>query len=142
MKRRWISCARENAGCNQTDRLARSTAHLLSIIELLEGKGVAFRVLDFGGGAMDTRSPHGKLLLPVFAGMAQFEREIMPQRQREGIAAAKAAGKYRGRKATAQAKASEVRALSANGVGATNIAARLGIGRASVYRILANEASR
>lgn len=118
------------------DRLARSTAHLLSIVEALETKGVALRILDFGGGAMDTQSPSGKLLLTVFGAMAQFEREVMLQRQREGIAAAKAAGKYRGRKPTAQAKAPQVRALNAEGVGASDIARRLGIGRASVYRIL------
>ena len=60
----------------------------------------------------------------------------MLERQREGIAKAKAEGKYKGRKPTAQAKAEEVRALQAKGVGATEIAKRLGIGRASIYRVL------
>ncbi|ARE39953.1 Site-specific recombinase, resolvase family [Rhodovulum sp. P5] len=75
-------------------------------------------------------------MLTVLGGVAEFEREIMLERQREGIAKAKAAGKYKGRKPTAQAKADEVRKLRAEGVGATEIARRLGIGRASVYRIM------
>jgi DNA invertase Pin-like site-specific DNA recombinase len=118
------------------DRLARSTAHLLEIVQLLERKRVALRILDFGGEAVNTSGPAGKLLLTVFAAFAQFEREMMLERQREGIAKAKAAGKYRGRKPTAQAKALEVKALRADGVGSSEIARRLGIGRASVYRIL------
>lgn len=119
------------------DRLARSTAHLLEIVQLLERKGVALRILDFGGEPVNTSGPTGKLLLTVFAAFAQFEREMMLERQREGIAKAKAAGKYRGRKPTARAKATDVRALRAEGIGGTEIARRLGIGRASVYRILA-----
>ncbi len=118
------------------DRLARSTTDLLGIVGRLDSKGVALRILDFGGGQVDTQSPSGKLLLTVFAAMAQFEREVMLQRQREGIAAAKAAGKYKGRKPTARLKAEEVRDLDHAGIGASEIAARLGIGRASVYRIL------
>lgn len=61
--------------------------------------------LDFKGGAVDTRSPQGKLLLNVFGAFAQFEREVMLERQREGIAKAKAEGRCKGRKPTAQAKA-------------------------------------
>ncbi len=120
------------------DRLARSTRHLLEIVQLLEHKGVALRILDFGGEPVNTSGPTGKLLLTVFAAFAQFEREMMLERQREGIAKAKAAGKYKGRKPTALAKATEVKALRDEGVGGTEIARRLGIGRASVYRILAD----
>jgi DNA invertase Pin-like site-specific DNA recombinase len=74
----------------------------------------------------------------VLGGITEFEREIMLERQREGIAKAKAAGKYKGRKPTARAKADEVAGLRAKGVGPTAIAKELGIGRASVYRILAS----
>lgn len=118
------------------DRLARSVADLLSIVNLLEGKQVGLRVLDFGGSSVDTKSPSGRLLLTMFAALAQFEREMMLERQREGIAAAKAAGKYKGRKPTARAKASEVKRLASMGLGATEIAQELEIGRASVYRAL------
>lgn len=118
------------------DRLARSTAHLLSLVGQLETKGVALRILDFGGGEVDTKSPSGKMLLTVFAAMAEFERSIMLVRQREGISMAKLAGKYKGRVPTARRKAKEVQALKEAGLGASQIAQQLGIGRASVYRIL------
>lgn len=118
------------------DRLARSTAHLLSIVENLEAKKVGFRILDFGGSAVDTKSPSGRLMLTMFAAMAQFEREMMLERQREGIAKAKREGKYKGRKPTARAKASEIRKLHGEGVGPSEIARRLSLGRASVYRLL------
>ena len=115
------------------DRLARSVAHLVEILGQLEAKGVALRILDMG---IDTSTPTGKLMLTILGGVAEFEREIMLERQREGIAKAKAAGKYRGRKPTARARADEVLELHRNGVGGTEIAKRLGIGRASVYRII------
>lgn len=118
------------------DRLARSTANLLNIIDQLDHKQVSLRILDFGGSSIDTKSPTGKLMLTMFGAMAQFEREMMLERQREGIAKAKAEGKYKGRKPTVMAQANEIKKLKAEGVGATKIAKKLNIGRASVYRIL------
>lgn len=118
------------------DRLARSTSDLLKIVERLEEKKVNLRILDFGGTETDTKSPTGRLMLTMFGAMAQFEREMMLERQREGIAKAKLQGKYKGRKPTARAKREEVHQLRNEGIGATEIAKRLGIGRASVYRIL------
>lgn len=118
------------------DRLARSTTDLLRIVQRLDDKGVGLRIVDFGGSPVDTKSPSGRLLLTMFGAMAQFEREVMLQRQREGIAAAKLQGKYQGRKPTARAKGLEIRKLRDAGIGPTQIAARLNIGRASVYRIL------
>ncbi len=85
---------------------------------------------------IDTATPTGKLMLTVLGGIAEFEREIMLERQREGIAKAKAAGKYKGRKPTARAKAEQVFELRKNEVGPSEIAKQLGISRASVYRIL------
>jgi hypothetical protein len=76
-------------------------------------KGAALRILDLG---IDTGKPTGKLVLTVLGGIAEFEREIMLERQREGIAKAKAAGKYKARKPTARAKADAVTALKAQGV--------------------------
>ena len=115
------------------DRLARSVAHLVGILGQLEEKGVALRILSMG---IDTATPTGKLMLTILGGVAEFEREIMLERQREGIAKAKAEGKYKGRAPTARAKAEEVLRLHAEGIGGTEIAKRLGIGRASVYRII------
>lgn len=119
------------------DRLARSVAHLVELLAEVEKKGASLRILDMG---IDTGTPNGRLMLNLLGSIAQFEREIMLERQREGIAKAKAAGKYKGRKPTAKAKAKEVLELHAEGVGGTEIAKRLGIGRASVYRILKEEA--
>jgi DNA invertase Pin-like site-specific DNA recombinase len=118
------------------DRLARSTQHLLEMVTKLEAKGVALRILDFKGEAVDTKSPQGKLILTMFSAFAQFERELMLERQRDGIAKAKAEGAYKGRKPTAKAKADQVKALHAEGLSMGKIAERLNIGKGSVHRIL------
>lgn len=118
------------------DRIARSAIDLLNTVKAAQDKGCEVRIVSLG---IDTTAPTGKLTLTVLAGMAEFERDLMLERQRAGIAAAKAAGKYKGRAPTARAKAAEVRALQAEGLGATAIAERLGIGRASVYRVLNDE---
>lgn len=116
------------------DRLARSVPHLLEIVGKLEAKGVALEALS--GLGNDVTSPTGRMLLTILGAVAEFERGIMLERQREGIAKAAAAGRYKGRKPTAQAKSDDVKRLHAQGMGATEIAKKLGIGRASVYRIL------
>lgn len=115
------------------DRLARSTADLLSIAKTLDTKGVSLRILSMN---VDTSTPTGKLMLTLLGGIAEFERALMLERQREGIAKAKADGKYKGRKATARAKADDVIRLKGEGLTGDAIAAQLGIGRASVFRIL------
>lgn len=119
------------------DRLARSVADLLRIAAQLEGKKVALRVLSMGGQSVDTSTATGRLMLTMLGAVAEFERTLMLERQREGIAKAKGEGKYRGRKPTAQAKSDEVRKLKAAGVRPSEISRQLGIGRASVYRVLA-----
>lgn len=119
------------------DRLARNTAELLAIEADLAKRGVGLIVLSMGGERLDTRNPTSKLMLTILGGVATWEREIMLERQREGIAAAKAEGKYKGRpaKLTQDAKANEIREL-ANTIGPAAAAKRLGIARSSVYRIL------
>jgi len=117
------------------DRLARSVAHLLEVLEALTAKGASLRILSMG---IDTGTATGKLMLTLLGGVAEFERSIMLERQREGIAKAKAAGKYKGRKPTAMAKGDDVLALRAKGMKPNDIANEVGIGRASVYRILAS----
>ena len=119
------------------DRLARSTADLLGIVAALETKQVALRIQDFGGGEVDTRSPTGRMLLTMFAAVAEFEPAIMLERQRVGVARARAEGKYKGRAPTARRQGKRVVALHAEGLGASAIAAEIGISRASVYRVLA-----
>ena len=115
------------------DRLARSIAHLSEITKALENKKANLQVLAMG---LDTSTATGRLMLNVIASVAQFEREMMLERQREGIAKAKGEGKYKGRQPIARAKAADVLVLKQQGLGATEIGKHLGIGRASVYRIL------
>lgn len=136
-----IEFVRENdvVVVTKPDRLARSTTDLLSIISALEAKGVGLRVLSMGGTELDTRAPTGRLLLTMLAAIAEFERALMLERQREGIAKAKADGKYRGRAPTARRQAEMVRGLKAEGLRPLDIAARLGISRSSVYAVLADE---
>jgi DNA invertase Pin-like site-specific DNA recombinase len=118
---------------SKLDRLARSIPHLSEITRALEGKKANLQVLAMG---LDTSTATGRLMLNVIGSVAQFEREMMLERQREGIAKAKAEGKYKGRAPTARSKTTDVVALKQQGLGGTEIARRLGIGRASVYRIL------
>lgn len=115
------------------DRLARSVIHMGEIVGRLEAKGVALRIEAMG---VDTSTSTGKLMLNVLASVAQFEREMMLERQREGIAKAKAEGAYKGRKPTARAKSEEVARLASKGLSMGQIAAELGIGKGSVHRIL------
>lgn len=76
-------------------RLARSTTDLFNIVDELGKKGVAFKSLKEN---IDTTTPQGRLMFTIFAGLAQFERECIKERQLEGIAIAKSEGKYKGRK--------------------------------------------
>ncbi len=115
------------------DRLARSVGNMLEIFARLEKKGVALRILNLG---LDTSTPTGKLMLTVMGGVAEFERAMMLERQREGIAKAKAEGVYRGRKPTARAKADEVRAMKDSGKSMREIAEALGISVGSVHGML------
>ena len=119
--------------CTRLDRLARSTQHLLEIAEKVRAKGADLHILNLGA---DTSTATGKLIFTIIGAVGAFERELMLERQREGIQKAKAEGRYRGRKPTARARAAEVMSLKADGVRPVDIARRLGIGRASVYRVL------
>ena len=85
---------------------------------------------------MDTRNPTSKLILTILAGVATWEREIMLERQREGIAKAKAEGKYKGRAPTVASKAEVIRTMHARGEKPAHIARHLRIARSSVYRML------
>src|SRR5947209_20560900 len=90
------------------DRLARSTAELLAIEADLSRRGIGLVVLSMGGERLDTRNPTSKLMLTILAGVATWEREIMLERQREGIAKAKDEGKFKGRAPTARNQAAEI----------------------------------
>ena len=117
------------------DRLARSLEHAILLERKISERGASLKVLD---PSIDTSQPIGRLLFNMISAIAQFEREIMLERQREGIARAAAEGKYKGRVPTARARTTEVISLAERQVGAVKIAKTLGISRASVYRILAD----
>ncbi|UAB91543.1 recombinase family protein (plasmid) [Ruegeria sp. SCSIO 43209] len=120
------------------DRLARDLRDLKSIVDELNDKGVTVEFMQerlrFSPDADD---PLSKLQLHLMGAFAEFERSMIRKRQAEGIARAKAKGVYKGRRATIDRE--QVAEMHAQGLGATEIAKSLGIGRASVYRVLRNE---
>lgn len=118
--------------CTKPDRLARSTTDLLRVIEDLNERDVRVRLLSMN---IDTNTPTGKLMLTLMGAVAAFEREIMLERQRAGIAKAKADGKFKGRAPTARAKSAEVHRLIAAGCKPAEIMKLTNISRASFYRI-------
>jgi DNA invertase Pin-like site-specific DNA recombinase len=115
------------------DRLCRSIRDLISIKEKIVAAGASLRILSLG---LDTASATGDLILNVLGSVAEFERKRMLERQKEGIAAAKLAGKYVGRQPTALRRSDEVLALRDKGVRPFQIAKITGLGRTSVWRIL------
>lgn len=115
------------------DRLARSVRHLGDIVEDLEGRKVGLRVLALG---LDTGNATGKLMLNVLGSVAQFEREMMLERQKEGIAKAKHEGKYRGRKPTGHGMIAQVRSLLSEGIPKKTIAKMTGLSERTVYRLI------
>jgi DNA invertase Pin-like site-specific DNA recombinase len=106
---------------------------LLRIVDLIQGKKAALRIL---GTDIDTGTPSGKLMRNLLGSFAEFERQIMLERQRAGIARAKSEGKFKGRKPTARAKSAAIMQLHGQGVAAAEIAHRLEISRASVFRVI------
>ena len=119
------------------DRLARSTVDLLRIVSDLETRKLGLVMLSMGGQRVDTSTATGRLMLTMLAAVAEFERNLMLERQREGIARAAAEGKYRGRAPTAMRQATQALDLLAQGKGKAEVARTLGISEASIYRIVA-----
>jgi DNA invertase Pin-like site-specific DNA recombinase len=115
------------------DRLARSVGDLVAIVDAVGAKGATLRATE---QPIDTGSAAGKAFLQMLGVFAEFEHAIRKERQMEGIAKAKAAGVYRGRKPSVDN--AEVRRLHADGQNPSEIARVLGIGRTSVYRALAD----
>ena len=115
------------------DRLARSIHDLWKIVNRLEEKKVELKILDLN---LDTSTPTGRLMLSMMGALAQFEREMLLERQREGIERAKAEGKFKGRKPTAREKQPEIQRMRKDGMKPDKIASELGISRMSVYRYI------
>lgn len=115
---------------SRLDRFARSLTDLFQLLDELSRKGVAFQCVH---QSIDTSSSTGKLTLAILGAVAEFENDIRRERQRAGIAKAKARGVYKGRRAGIDA--AKVRELAAQGMSAGAIAGALGCHRQSVYRI-------
>ena len=115
------------------DRIASTVRRLVDIQEVFERKKIDFLVLDIG---LDTRSESGAAMMRFLPRLREMRQNATREAQQIGIAAAKHAGVYKGRKPTARAKTAEI--LNAYRLGRTiaQIATELGIGRASIYRIL------
>lgn len=113
------------------DRLARSMEDLSAIVRELQDKGVSLKVIE---QPVDTSTAAGKAFLQMLGVFAEFETNLRRERQMEGIAKAKAAGVYKGRKATVDT--AEIKRLHDEGMGATEIARTLKLGRTTVYRAL------
>jgi len=114
------------------DRLARSMRDLIAIVDRINAKGAALRILSMN---LDTATATGKLMLNVLGSVAEFERSMMLERQKVGIAKARAEGKFKGRAPTVQKQSAEIEELLTQGLGPTDVAERLGIARSSVYRV-------
>src|SRR5262244_37184 len=113
------------------DRLARSIGDLQDIVRELKAKGVSLRATE---QPIDTSNAMGKCFFDILGVFAEFETNLRKERQLEGIAKAKAAGVYKGRKPIIDA--AKIEALKASGLGPTEISRQLKIGRASVYRVM------
>jgi len=120
------------------DRLARSVMHMGDILQQIEAKGAGLVILSLGSETVDPSTATGKLILNMMVSVAQFEREMMKERQVEGIKRAQAEGKYKGRVPKAMNQADKVKALVAAGVDRVKIQEQLGMSKASFYRCLKN----
>ncbi|HEJ7970185.1 TPA: recombinase family protein [Serratia marcescens] len=118
----------------RVDRLARSIKDLQDIVHALNEEGITLKATE---QPVDTRTAAGKAFLDMLGVFAEFETNLRRERQLEGIAAAKARGVYRGRKPSID-PAEVYRLYMDEKMGATAIARQIGIGRASVYRVLDN----
>ncbi|MCF4006139.1 recombinase family protein [Corynebacterium uropygiale] len=119
------------------DRLARSTQDLLALLQEFESKGVSVDFVD--SPALSTATPSGKFTLTVLAAVAEFERELIKERQREGIALAKARGKYQRAPKLSTEQIDMARRLVEEGVPKTRVAAKFGVSRWTLADALAGK---
>lgn len=125
------------------DRLGRSLQHLVNTVTELEAKQVAFKVLTGHGAAIDTATPAGKLVFGIFAALAEFERELIIERTRAGLASARARGRVGGRP-NKMTKTKVRLAMASMGKSETQVAAlckELEVSRQTLYRHVAPDGS-
>lgn len=118
-------------------RISRSTRDLFEIVELIESKGAGIKSLKEPW--LDTTTPQGKLLFTIFAGLSQFERDLLSDRTKDGLKAAKARGRSGGRPSKRSDKALTVTALYNNGVTIAEIVRQTALSRSTVNRIIRDQ---
>ena len=118
------------------DRLARSLRDLQNLVHDLKNESIELKAIE---QPIDTSNAAGKAFLDMLGVFAEFEINLRKERQLEGISKAKQEGKYKGRKPTARAKSEQIYALIQQGKTRQEVADKLGIGVASVYRVLKNK---
>ncbi|KHE74162.1 resolvase [Kocuria marina] len=118
------------------DRLGRSTQNMLAFAEALRGRGAGLRVLNLGGGDVDTATPMGSMVFTVMAALAQMELEIKRERITDSVAKRRAAGKDLGgrRQTFTDSQIRNALRLIESGEPATQVARDLGMSRATLYR--------
>lgn len=116
------------------DRLGRSLPHLIEVVSALEARGIGFRSLT---EAIDTTTPGGRLIFHVFGALGQFERDLIRDRTRAGLAAAAARGRKGGRKpVVTEDKLKRAREYLANGLNVREAAARIKVSKTALYAAL------
>jgi DNA invertase Pin-like site-specific DNA recombinase len=121
------------------DRLSRNVLEFLKLLDTLDKRGIGLRILDFANGDINPRSPTVRMFGTVMTTFSEFERDMMLTRQRDGIERAKKDGAYKGRAPTARRQTQDIMRLHREGMKPRVIATKLGISRASAYRIIAEE---
>ena len=123
------------------DRLGRKLAHLVGTVQDLSERGVGPRVLTGQGAQIDTTTPGGRLVFGIFAALAEFERELIPERTVAGLEAARARGRKGGRKfalCKAQVRLAQA-AMASRDTSVAELCKELGIGRVTLYRHVDSE---
>ena len=118
----------------ELSRVSRSTKDLLEIVDIIHKKGGHFRSLNESW--LDTTTPQGQLIFTIFAGLCQFERDLISERTKSGLKAAAARGRKGGRPATSQKKIEKIEEMRKAGMKVKQIVEETGVGRATINRIL------
>ena len=120
------------------DRLGRNLRHLVTLVETLHQRGVELKVVIGQGTQVDTTTANGRLVFGIFAALAEFEAELIRERTRAGLAAARARGRRGGRprKMMKAALRMAMAAMVDREANATEVAQRLGIARTTLYAVI------